>query len=195
LNINFKQSWELNKNFNIKTNVNKDIKKVSFIEDQNLFYLNKIYFILKESKINLLLNKSTHLRLIENNKLLGKFNSLIQQEIKIPKKYLNLLTFIKNYPLKKGVISGDVVLLTIDKNITAYDLNKLLNQCLKSNEIMPIGLFFENKFLTMKWLIKNLQHFNNNIDPKIMILFLLEMASVTNLFSLLSLNKFKHLNK
>lgn len=162
VNIFFKQTWDKQIKFEKNSFKNINTKKESFIKNETLFHLNRLFFILNKSNIILLVNKSTIKRLIDDKKLLFKYKSSINKEIKVSNKYLRLLNNFNNFPINKNHLSGDMTLLILNKNITGFELANIFNICLKSNEILPICFFYKKQFFSIKWFFDKFSIFIKN---------------------------------
>lgn len=198
--LNSKLNWNLNKynlkknNFlkNNKTN-NNNIKKV-FLENEVLFYLNRLFFILNKSKVIIFVNKSSTNLLINLNKDFLKFKKNIISEIKISQKYLRLLTLIKNFPLKKNIVSGNLSIIILNNDIKIYELAKIFDLFSKTKDLLPIVWIYDKKIYSIQWFFNSKLKIYLKNDQESLSIFL--MTIYTNLINLISiLNLIKNYNK
>jgi hypothetical protein len=200
IKFKIKLNWKLNKyglkkNNVLKINLNNNNIKIKkfFLENEVLFYLNRLFFILNKSKVVIFINKSSTNLLINLNKDLLKFKNNIISEIKISQKYLRLLTLIKNFPLKKNIVSGNLSIIVLNNNIKIYELAKIFDLFIKTKDLLPILWIYDKKIYSVKWFFNSkLKIYLKNDQESLPILILSIYTNLVNLISILNLLKINH---
>lgn len=195
LNIRFKQKWNNKKSYlkptlKISSDINnkKNLStKVDFIENESLFFLNRIFHLLTTTKTSLLVNTQTSKKILSTN---NKINESIVSEIKLPLRYVRLLSKFKGFPIKRNYISGNINLILLKDDISLIELKKIFDVCYKSKQILPICWFHDSNFYTFNWFYSKLNNLSSlgNFDDK-MLIYLFLNFSVQNIMTSLNFIK------